>query len=149
MRSNRPHSLQRRGLLLAGALVSVLVGGQVTVLVTDFAQSVFTNVCFVVLVGFLLISVSWSSVAEVMTSTAESGLSRVNPLDTGRIEDFGFMFFVISAIQIVYGQMSWQGEQAYQASARTAHEARMGGLDEVQGKLRETLGRHGKRFGDR
>lgn len=114
-------------LLLATALWFVFTGGQVSVLATDFAQGVFANVVFVVIAVFLLLKVGWGDVAGALAA-AEPGLSRIDPFDTRAIEHFGILFFVISVIEVLYGQMSWQGEQAYFASARTAHEARMGGI---------------------
>ena len=113
--------------LLAVAIWFVFTGGQVSVMATDFAQGVFANVVFVVIAVFLLVTVSWPEVATVLAA-GEPGLSRINPFDTASIRHFGILFFVISFIEMLYGQMSWQGEQAYFTSARTAHEARMGGI---------------------
>lgn len=117
--------------LMAGLLVVavwfVFGGGQVSVLTTDFAQGVFANVVFVVVSVFLLVAVGWHDIREAL-AVAEPGHSRINPFDTSAIRHFGLMFFVISLIEVLYGQMSWQGEQAYFSSARTAHEARMGGI---------------------
>jgi len=114
-------------LLLGVAIWFVFTGGQVSVLATDFAQGVFANVVFVVISIFLLVAVGWNDIQSAL-SAVEPGHSRINPFDTASIKHFGIMFFVISLIEMPYGQMSWQGEQAYFTSARTAHEARMGGV---------------------
>lgn len=114
-------------LLLAVSLWVVLLGGQVCVMLTDFVQGAFTNVAFVVITVYLLMAVSWSSVAEVLTATT-AGHSKVNPFDTGNVQDFNFGFFLIGMIGWVYARMSWQGEQAYNASAKSAHEAKMGAV---------------------
>ena len=114
-------------LLLGTAVWLVFAGGQVSVLVTDFAQGVFSNIAFVALTVFLLWFVGWDAVSETLTD-APAGTSRINPLDTGDVENFGFTFFLIGAIGYFYSRMSWQGEQAYYTSARTAHEARMGAI---------------------
>lgn len=114
-------------LLLAIAIWFVFTGGQVSVLATDFAQGVFANVVFVAVSVFLLGLVSWGEIGGVL-AVGEPGHSRINPFDTASIQHFGILFFVISLIEVLYGQMSWQGEQAYFTSARTAHEARMGGI---------------------
>ena len=113
--------------LLGIAIWFVFTGGQVSVLTTDFAQGVFSNVVFVVISVYLLVLVGWGDIASVL-ATSEPGHSKINPFDTASIEHFGILFFVISLIEVLYGQMSWQGEQAYFSSARTAHEARMGGI---------------------
>jgi SSS family solute:Na+ symporter len=44
------------------------------------------------------------------------------------MRDFNFWYFVIGVFGFLYGTMSWQGTQAYNASAENAHEARMAGL---------------------
>jgi len=54
--------------------------------------------------------------------------SRINPFKTSHVEDFNFWYFLIGIIGIMYGQMSWQGSQAYNASAKSAHEAKMGAV---------------------
>jgi SSS family solute:Na+ symporter len=114
-------------LLLGVALWFVFVGGQVSVIATDFAQSVLVHGSFIVIALYLLFRVEWSEISTAMLQS-EPGLSRINPFDTADIANFGFMFFVVSFVTIIYGQGSWQGEQAYLTSARTAHELRMGGV---------------------
>ncbi len=54
--------------------------------------------------------------------------SRINPFKTNHVEDFNFWFFLIGIIGVMYGTMSWQGTQAYNASAKSAHEAKMGSV---------------------
>ncbi|MEM7230231.1 MAG: sodium:solute symporter [Planctomycetota bacterium] len=114
-------------ILLATSLAIVLLGGQVCVLLTDFLQGAFTNVSFVVLTVFMLWLVDWSQVAEVLMST-EPGVSKVNPFDTSDVQDFNYKYFLIGLIGYLYARMAWQGTQAYNASARSAHEAKMGAV---------------------
>ena len=54
--------------------------------------------------------------------------SRINPFKTSHVEDFNFWYFLIGIVGVMYGTMSWQGRQAYNASAKSAHEAKMGGV---------------------
>ena len=54
--------------------------------------------------------------------------SRINPFRTSHVEDFNFWYFLIGIIGILYGSMSWQGSQAYNSSAKSAHEAKMGSV---------------------
>ena len=54
--------------------------------------------------------------------------SRINPFKTSHVEDFNFWYFFIGIIGVMYGTMSWQGTQAYNSSARSAHEAKMGSV---------------------
>lgn len=113
--------------LLSVSLWIVLMGGQVCVMLTDFIQGAFTNITFVVITVFLLLTINWTQVTEVLTSS-EPGFSKINPFDADKVQDFNLGFFAIGLIGWVYARMSWQGEQAYNASARTAHEAKMGAV---------------------
>ena len=54
--------------------------------------------------------------------------SRINPFKTSHVEDFNFWYFLIGIFGIMYGTMSWQGSQAYNSSAKSAHEAKMGAV---------------------
>jgi SSS family solute:Na+ symporter len=54
--------------------------------------------------------------------------SRINPFKTSHVEDFNFWYFLIGIIGIMYSTMSWQGAQAYNSSAKSAHEAKMGAV---------------------
>ena len=54
--------------------------------------------------------------------------SRINPFKTSHVEDFNFWYFLIGIIGIMYSSMSWQGSQAYNSSAKSAHEAKMGAV---------------------
>lgn len=110
--------------LIGAALFLVLQGGQVSVLITDFLQGVFANIVFVVTAGFLLITIPWTEVADVLTQVPE-GHSKINPFDTGEVKTFNFWFMIIGIFGLIYNAMSWQGEQAYNASAESAHETKM------------------------
>ena len=88
--------------LLATAVASVFVGGQVTVLITDFIQGAFANVVFLIVAAWLLLHVGWDDVAHVM-SQAPAGHSKINPFDTGYVQDFNFKYFMIGVVGLFYG----------------------------------------------
>ena len=113
--------------LLTTAVYFVFAGGQVAIMITDFIQGAFANVVFLVVALFLLLKVGWGDVGEVLAN-AGPGVSKINPYDTGFVADFNAGYFLIGTIGLLYGAMSWQGTQAYYASARTAHEGKMGGV---------------------
>jgi SSS family solute:Na+ symporter len=113
--------------LLATSLWFVFAGGQVAVIVTDFLQGLFANLVFVLIPVYLLLVVRWERVEQVL-SDQPPGESLINPFDTGYIEDFNFWFYLIGVFGIVFRGLGWQGEQAYNVSAKSAHEARMGGV---------------------
>ncbi len=112
-------------LLLCTAIFFVFTGGQVAVIITDFVQGVFVNVVFIAVVVFLLLQVDWTHIFEALAMAPENA-SLVNPYKTGQVADFNFWYFLIGTIGVVYVVMSWQGTQAYNASALSAHEAKMG-----------------------
>jgi len=113
-------------LLVSVSLLFVFLGGQVAVIVTDFLQGAFVNLVFVVICVYLLVDVvSWDQIFAAL-STAPADASLVNPFRTSHVRDFNFWYFLIGVFGVVYGQMSWQGTQGYNASAETAHEAKMG-----------------------
>ena len=113
--------------LLGVALYFVFAGGQVAVIITDFVQGIFVNIVFVIVVLFLLTQVDWTQIVEAL-NMAPANASLINPFKTGHVEDFNLVYFVIGIFGILYGTMSWQGTQGYNVSARSAHEAKMGGV---------------------
>lgn len=110
--------------LLAGPLMLIFIGGQLSVMVTDFLQGVTTNLAFLVLIVFLLVTFSWSNIGDVLLA-APPGKSLVHPFDTADEENFNILYFVISVVTIFYGARAWQGTQGYNCSAINAHEAQM------------------------
>ena len=112
-------------LMLSLALFFVFSGGQVAVIIADFIQGTFVNVVFVIITIYLLFLVDWTQILQALSAAPENA-SLLNPFKTSQVEDFNFWFFLIGTIGVVYVVMSWQGPQAYNASAKNAHEAKMG-----------------------
>ena len=112
--------------LLSIALFFVFAGGQIAVIVADFIQGVFTNAVFIILILFFFFTLDWSQIFEALLSAQETPhASLINPFKTSQVDDFNFWYFIIGLIGFVYNFMSWQGQQAYNASAKSAHEAKM------------------------
>ena len=61
---------------------------------------------------------------EDINETHENS-SKINPFKTSHVEDFNFWYFFIGLVGMMYGTLSWQGHQAYNSSAKSAHEAKM------------------------
>ena len=114
-------------LLLTSALAFVYTGGQVTVILTDFLQGLFANVVFVAIPLYLLFFVGWDRIGAVLADQPP-GRSLINPFDTGHIENFNFGYFLIGVFGVLLRGLGWQGEQAYNVSATSAHEAKMAGV---------------------
>jgi len=111
-------------LLLGTALFFVFVGGQIAVIFTDFIQGIFVSVVFVVIVVFFLVKFDYNTIFDTLMSRPADS-SYLNPFKTGGAEHFDVGFVVIGAIGFIYNMLSWQGTQGYNASASSAHEARM------------------------
>ncbi len=111
--------------LLATALFFVFVGGQIAVIFTDFIQGIFINTVFIVVTVLFLLRFDFTTIFESMAARPE-GSSFLNPFAAGETKDFNVWFFLIGVIGYFYNMFSWQGTQGYNASASSAHEARMG-----------------------
>jgi len=114
-------------LLIGTSLFFVFAGGQVAVIATDFLQGAFVNAGLLAITLWFALTVDWGVIAQALAQ-APPDASLVNPLRTSQIRDFNFWYFLIGVFGYLYGTMSWQGTQAYNASAENAHEARMAGL---------------------
>jgi SSS family solute:Na+ symporter len=106
-------------------LYFVFSGGQIAVMITDFVQGILVNTVFIVIVVVLMLKVDWAQIFQAL-SQAPAEASLVNPFRTGSTKDYNFWYFFIGMIGVIYGKLSWQGTQAYNASAKSAHEAKMG-----------------------
>jgi solute:Na+ symporter, SSS family len=112
--------------LLSVALFFVFAGGQIAVIIADFIQGVLTNTVFVILILFFFFTLDWSQIFEALIQVQESpSASLINPFKTSHVDDFNFWYFIIGLIGFVYNFISWQGTQAYNSSAKSAHEAKM------------------------
>lgn len=112
--------------LLSIALSFVFAGGQIAVIVADFIQGVFTNAVFIILILFFFFTLDWSQIFEALLNAQQGPhASLINPFKTSQVDDFNFWYFIIGLIGFVYNFMSWQGTQAYNSSAKSAHEAKM------------------------
>ena len=113
--------------LLGTALFFVFMGGQIAVIVTDWIQGTFANWVFLAVMAYLLWLVPWSSI-ELAFDAMPAGTSLTNPFDLGGEQRFDAWYWVIAVIVLFYGMLSWQGTSGYNASAVTAHEAKMANI---------------------
>jgi SSS family solute:Na+ symporter len=114
--------------LIGIALFFTFVGGQISVMITDFLQGAFTNIVFVILTVFLLGTFKWERILPALLA-APPEKSLVHPFHLGREGSFNFWYYLISVVIMFYGAMAWQGgTSGYNCAARTAHEAKMAGI---------------------
>lgn len=121
--------------LSMGVLFAVC-GGQIAVMVTDFAQGVFCNIAFLVFILFIFNLgrfdifggfVSWEKISFALQQAPE-GMSQINPFASTKIPDFNIYYFLIGIFGAIYARGSWQGGMGYAAAAKTPHESKMAGI---------------------
>ena len=111
-------------LLLSTAIFFVFLGGQISVMVTDFLQGAFCNITFLVVILYLLTRFGWDEIGQTMLAQPE-GKSMIDPLGIGEESQFNAFYWLISAFILFYTMRAWQGDQGYNAAAVTPHEAKM------------------------
>ncbi|MBA4312002.1 MAG: sodium:solute symporter [Chlorobiaceae bacterium] len=102
----------------------IFSGGQIAIMFTDFIQGVFVNIVFVLIVIVLMLKVDWTHIGQALTS-APPDASLINPFKSSNVKDFNFWYFFIGMLGLIYTKLSWQGNQAFNVSAKSAHEAKM------------------------
>lgn len=110
--------------LLGVSLYFVLGGGQVSVVYADFFQGVLVYGVFIALVVYFFLSFDWGHIEQALAAAPQNA-SLINPFKTSQVKDFNFWYFLVGIVGVIYGTMSWQGTQAYNSSAKSAHEAKM------------------------
>lgn len=113
--------------LLSISLWFVFSGGQIAVIIADFFQGIFVNIVFIGIIIYFFIYIDWSQIHAALSNAPENA-SLINPFKTSHVKDFNLIYFLIGVVGNIYGPLSWQGTQAYNASATSAHEAKMGGV---------------------
>jgi len=109
------------------ALVIVMLGGQITTMVTDSVQGIYLYIIYIFLFVAVLWLFSFSQFETAMTSRPP-GESFLNPFDTGKLTDFNILFIMIGIFMSIYMRQGWQGNQGYYTAAETPHEQKMAGV---------------------
>lgn len=121
-------SLTFAGIMAASLAVSLMLvfwSGQISVIVTDFIQGVFTNIAFLIILIYLLTTLSWSDITATLVQAPENA-SRIHPFHTSQVDDFNYFYFLIGMVTSIYTfRLAWQGSQAFNCSAKSPHEAKM------------------------
>lgn len=68
-------------LLLAVSVFLTISGGQIAVIVTDFAQGLFCALAFIALCAHLAARFSWSEAAAALQASSKEGNSLFDPYD--------------------------------------------------------------------
>jgi len=110
------------------ALSFVNMGGQISVMITECAQGIFSAIAFVIVGLVLYFKFGYTNFMTALTMGNEPGKSMLNPFDTAKVENFNIWFYLIGMFTAFYGYYAWQGAQGFFSSAKTPHEAKMGAI---------------------
>ena len=123
-----PTHLLLMGGFLTMCVITTTLGGQITVLLTDCAEGMFSQVFYILIVIILFfVFFSWGDTKAMLLDT-QPGHSLVNPFDSSGLKDFNIWYVLMGIYMGIYGTMAWQNSHAFNASAATPHEARMGAV---------------------
>ncbi len=120
-----PSYILMMGLLLSITLFLTLIGGLVTLMVTDCLEGIISQILYLVILAALLAMFSWADISQVLTDRPP-GQSLLNPFDSSGIKDFNVWYVLMGLFVTVYGTMAWQNQGSYNGAASNAHESRMG-----------------------
>jgi SSS family solute:Na+ symporter len=118
-------------LLLMGGFLSLCIltttlGGQITILLTDCAEGMFSQVFYILIAIVLFFTFfNWADTKATLLDT-QPGHSLVNPFDSMGLTDFNLWFVAMALMLRIYGTMAWQNSHAFNSSAATPHDSRMG-----------------------
>ncbi len=108
------------------AISIILMGGMLSIIVTDSLQGLLLYPLLIAFVIFIVCKFSWNhQIAEVMMDRAP-GESFINPLDIHKLRDFNYLMFSVSIISLFLHRASWFASGA--TVAKNAHEQKMAGL---------------------
>ncbi|MEI6914127.1 MAG: sodium:solute symporter [Armatimonadota bacterium] len=109
------------------ALSFVMMGGQISVMITECVQGMFCTLAMFVVSAAVLLQVKWPQMVAAL-KMAPADKSMLNPFHTSGVTDFNLTYGLIGLFSAFYTYMSWQGSSGFYSSARTPHEQKMGGI---------------------
>ncbi|MDD2403795.1 MAG: hypothetical protein PHI56_04570 [Victivallaceae bacterium] len=113
---------------LSIAVWIVMMGGQITIMVTDCVQGLLSYPMYVVIVGFILYKFSWTNEMAPTLLDTEPGKSFLNPYDVYNLRNFNLFYVMVGIFSSIFNRMAWSGTSGYNAAAATPHEQKIGGL---------------------
>jgi SSS family solute:Na+ symporter len=117
-------------LLLMGTFLTIttiisITGGQITIMMADCIQGMFSQIFYVILGVALLLTLNWPQTRDMLLSRPP-GQSFVNPFDSFSVKDFNLWYILMGIWGTVYSTMAWQNNSGFNSAAASAHESRMG-----------------------
>jgi SSS family solute:Na+ symporter len=120
-----PTYLLLTAIFLTLTTLITITGGQITVMMADCIQGMFSQIFYVIIGLFLVIVFNWPQTRQMLLSYP-AGHSMANPFDTFDAKDFNIWYVLMGIATTVYGTMAWQNNQGFNSAAASPHESRMG-----------------------
>jgi SSS family solute:Na+ symporter len=114
-------------MFLSVNLFVTLCGGIITIIMTNCAEAIVSQVLYLVIIFGLLHMFSWHDINATLADHPH-GYSYLNPFDSFKTKDFNIWMVLMGIFGSIYGTMAWQNQSAYNSAPLTAHEGVMGGL---------------------
>ena len=115
-------------LFLTLCVVMTTTGGQISVMLTDCAEGMFSQLFYTfIAITLLIMFFKWADTKAMLLDTPPTK-SLVNPFDSFGLHDFNIWLVIMGIFSGVYRSIAWQNSHGFNASAASPHEARMGGI---------------------
>ena len=114
-------------LCLTLALLIIWPAGRISLLITDSIQAILSYPIFVMIVGFVILKLSWNvDIAPLLWDRAPQE-SFINPYEVSHFRDFNIFALVTQITSTIMNRASWIGNDSTN-SGRTPHEQKMAGI---------------------
>ena len=121
------------------ALSFVNLGGQISVMITDCAQGIFSAIAFCIVAMFLYFKFGYTGFMKALELGSEPGKNMINPFDADKVQNFNVWYYLIGVFSQFYNYHAWQGSQGFFSSAKTPHEYKIGTIISIWRAIPQTV----------
>ncbi len=111
------------GMLILVSLVFCFIGGQVSVIVTDFIQGIIVMLMFIIVTVATYRVVQWEHIAKAYSSQPNA-MDLISPFGSANKNPFNIWFVILGTLLYLYRIVCWAPGQQARQSATDAEEAR-------------------------
>ena len=92
-----------------------ITGGQITVMLSDCIQGIFSQIFYVIIAGAVLLTFNWAHTRQTLLAYPP-GQSMVDPFDSFGVKDFNIWYILMGLFVGTYGTMAWQNTSGFNAA---------------------------------